>query len=76
MPMIFKVECCDALARKGKLKIGDTVYFKSRPDIPMTISEDVHYNSAAGHAPDVEVTWISHDHEVKTHRFDAILLTL
>lgn len=77
MPHGFHVQCYLPVVNRDKAKIGDTVYLKSRPDIPMTVSELPHCNRTAGHDPKVRTTWI-HDGDgtVRTHLFNAVELSL
>jgi hypothetical protein len=76
MPHIFKVQCYRQHRQLQKAKLGDTVYLKSRPDIPMTVSKLPHWNSAAGHEPSATVTWIHSDGSVHEHTFNAVELSL
>ena len=76
MPHIFKVMCYDKQIRDSKAKVGDTVYLKSRTDLPMTVHNLPRCNTAAGHARQAGVVYINTDGRVIEQIFDAILLTL
>lgn len=47
MPHVFKVQCYLKHIVAGKAAIGDTVYLKSRPDMPMTVTALPHWNRTA-----------------------------
>lgn len=76
MPHIFKVMCYDKQIRESKAKVGDTVFLKSRTDLPMTVSDLPRCNTAAGHNRQAGVVYINADGLVITQVFDAVLLTL
>lgn len=76
MPHIFKVDCYQKAIENSRAKIGDTVYLKSRTDIPMTVKSMPICNWAAGHKPKVVATWLHIDGTILEHTFDAFELSL
>lgn len=76
MPHIFKVQCYRSHRQLKKAKLGETVYLKSRPDLPMTVKDLPAWNSTAGHEPRVTATWIHSDGTVQEHTFLAVELSL
>lgn len=62
MPHLFKVECYQKHHERGKAQVGDVVYLKSRPDVPMTVMfADPHSNYRAGHTPSIKVRYLGPD---------------
>lgn len=61
MPHLFKVACYLDHIRRGKATAGDTVYLKSRPDVPMTVAAAPRYHSAANQVGMVKVSYLGPD---------------
>jgi hypothetical protein len=65
MPHLFKVECYRTAIIRRRASPGDTVYLKSRPDVPMTVTAIPFWNSAADPNGDrlmaVEVSYFGPD---------------
>lgn len=78
MPHVWKEQCYAALDRQGKACTGDTVYLKSDPSRPMTVSAKDRYNWTADHregrGPDVTLSWIE-DGEMRGAVLPAIALS-
>jgi hypothetical protein len=56
--MPFVVKPYDATHKDEKAKVGDTVYLRCRPDMPMTVSELPICNYAANHRAHVVTVWL------------------
>lgn len=77
IPATFKVKCYEAYHLSGNAKIGDVVYLKSRPDIPMhVVNADPHCNRTAGHKATIKVRWLDDGQEVRVGEFKAEELSL
>lgn len=77
MPHKFVVQCYEAHHLKGKAAVGDVVYLKSRPDLPMhVVFADPHCNRTAGHKATVKVRYLGPDMQPITAEFKAEELSL
>lgn len=77
MPHTFKVNCYAKHHRAGEARVGDVVYLKSRPDVPMTVSfADPHNNYSAGHTPTIKVLYLGPDMHPIRAEFKAAELSL
>lgn len=47
MPHVFQIKCYRKHLAAGKAEVGDTVYLKSRPDVPMTVVSLPYWNQTA-----------------------------
>ena len=62
MPHKFVIQCYEVHHLKGKASIGDVVYLKSRPDVPMhVVYADPCCNRTAGKKAIVEVRYLGPD---------------
>ena len=76
MPHVFKIKCYRNEIMSGRAKVGDTVYLKSRPDVPMTVSDLPVWNRAAGHEPLVITKWMHPSGTIHQEKFQAVELSL
>lgn len=77
MPHKFVVQCYEKHHLLRRAKIGDVVYLKSRPDLPMhVIYADPHCNRASGRTPDIKVRYLGPDMQPITAEFKAAELSL
>jgi hypothetical protein len=72
MPHMFIVECYEKRHIAKKAEVGDVVYLKSRPDVPMhVVYTDPNCNWAAGHKPMIKVRYLGPDMQPITAEFKA-----
>lgn len=76
MPHIFKVECYRRHVEMDKAKIGDVVYLKARPDVPMSVCARPTYNSASGTMGHIKCRWLKPDGTPEMAEFIAQELSL
>ncbi|MFT3973309.1 MAG: hypothetical protein QM699_07630 [Amaricoccus sp.] len=76
MPHLFKVACYLEHIRRDRAAAGDTVYLKSRPDVPMTVTRATRYNSAANQVSMVSVSYLGPDLQLIRAEFHAEELSL
>lgn len=76
MPHEFKVKCYMDVAWNGRAKVGDVVYLKARPDIPMSVCVVPHVNTAADKIGTVKVRWMTPNLTVEIGEFFADELSL
>ena len=67
MPHIFKVKCYRDMVQNGRARIGDVVYLKARPDVPMSVCVLPPSYSTSGHI--VKVRWMKPDGTIEMGEF-------
>lgn len=76
MPHLFKVECYRHHVEMDRAKVGDVVYLKARPDVPMSVCVRPTYNRAADRMPAIKCRWLKPDGTPEVAEFFAQELSL
>lgn len=77
MPHKFVIQCYESHHLKNRARIGDVVFLKSRPDIPMhVVHADPHCNRTSGHKATIKVRYLGPDLHPILAEFKAEELSL